>query len=100
MKAYELIDSPEKWVNRCPRDEIENCAATAIWKAYGGDDWRTSASISEDSAAEQAYNKLAKHIGARTYGGKRGNYSYEHVADWNDTNTWETVYQTLKELDL
>ena len=76
MKAYELISSKSKW-NRGGLAAHSMCAAQAIDRAYNN-----------NREHLRALDKLRKHTKCL------------HVTQWNDDNTWETVYSTLKKLDI
>lgn len=79
MKAYKLIDSPEKWQNAAPYPG-RHCAITAISLAYGWD----------NDAYRSKRNLILQHIGD----------TWSEVTEWNDASDWETVYGTLKELNI
>lgn len=87
MKAYELIDRPEKWTKEAncrdahgldvPDDDetaVCWCVYGAIRRCYGNDRWKYLDKVRD--AVRQ--NPLA----------------------WNDTSDWKTVYETLKRLDI
>jgi hypothetical protein len=82
MKAYELIDSPDKWTKGeyASLDWGKYCAVGAYWKAYGP--------IGIGDAGVALGNKL-KFLKL-----------YETAENWNDNSDWQTVYNTLKELDI
>ena len=94
MKAYEVIGSPEKWTKgataRTEQGEMINphnpsahswCAEGAIAVAHPGTDEFDFRNFIKD------FEKLRACVGTS-------------VARWNDNSTWETVYQTLKELEI
>lgn len=95
MKAYELIDSPEKWSQRvsyrdangkyCDRlDAVSFCAIGAIYSAY----------ISEPIGVLNAVeDKIREHL--RSHG-------WSFISKWNDDpeRTWKEVFDTFKELDI
>lgn len=76
MKAYELIDSPEKWFGwagpTTSSDQI--CAIIAIDRAY--------------KCPEPIQAKLRRALGVNS------------ITSWNDSHDWQTVYETLKGLDI
>lgn len=78
MKAYELIDSPDKWAATDPIPSNKNCLVTAITAAYGNEPW-------PKEQFDKLYNKLGKDA---------------QLLAWNFESGWETVYNTLKELDI
>lgn len=93
MKAHELIDKPEKWcqgtfardknglpVSLWRSDAVAFCARGALLRAYWRDSHRLGA----------ARTKLCSSIGSSTV----------LLTNWNDTGDWQTVYSTLKELDI
>jgi hypothetical protein len=90
MKAYQLLDSEDKWTkqvvarnasnNACdPTDEkaIRWCALGAILRCYNG------------TSAYEAENKLYEVI-----------TRHQSIGEWNDTNNYETVVETLKEIGI
>ena len=77
MKAYELIDSPDKWYGG-RHESYGLCAVTAIVKVYG--------------YASGQHTRLRYHIYGQDGRGL--------VSQWNDRSDWETVYNTLKALDI
>jgi hypothetical protein len=99
MKAYELIDKPEKWTkgvayilkngNRLVNpvwlisDNLDNvkcmCLETTLWVAYPNEDDR-----------QAAMTNLRLSIDT------------DYIYKWNDApeRTWEEVYGLLKELDI
>lgn len=93
MKAYEVIDSPEKWTQgyyatdangkqttSLSNDAICWCAIGALMKAYADD---------KDGNYALAFRKL------------NGAIRYD-IINWNDApgRTWEEVHGLLKELDI
>ena len=97
MKAYELIDKPEKWCQEhYAVDEdgdgtllshgVAFCALGAIYKAYDLEEGVDSiVSLPEGSKLILYLTNLLGH---------------GSIAVWNDGSDWETVYGTLKELDI
>lgn len=98
MKAYELIDSPEKWLQHFLWKDangieiwdgkndtaVSFCAVGAICTAYRG------TTAGQDA---KMLNKLQAYI-PKKY--KRS------IAKWNNApeRTWNEVYTALKELDI
>jgi hypothetical protein len=77
MKAHELIDSPDKWFgagHEVVPDDTRACAIIAINRAY--------------KCPEPIEANLKRALGIRS------------IMDWNDANSWETVYNTLRDLDI
>lgn len=88
MKAYQVIDSPEKWTRkahaRCKHGkECDPCSKAAIsWCAIG--------------AIEKAYPYNKQHEIVQFLSGEINQW----ITAWNDSSDWETVYNKLKELDI
>ena len=89
MKAHQLIDTPNKWTKtkswhlkngNNPTQEHSNkwCVATAILKCYP----------IENEEILVIFQKLEDNIGM------------SNLAKWNDTNNHQTIYNTLKKLDI
>jgi hypothetical protein len=77
MKAYELLDSPEKWFGAGYEPEPDTdrvCALIAINRAY--------------KCPEPIEANLKRALGV------------DSIIDWNDSHDWRTVYETLKGLDI
>ena len=88
MKAYELIDSPDKWcqheaVIRDKNNNCRYCALGCMGAAYLETDDETYVEMKEI---------LLDHITSNT--------SFTLVSEWNDNSDWETVYSTLKQLNI
>lgn len=96
MKAHELIDKPEKWTQGAYAKNIhggrvwlyDNCAISfcahgAIQKAYAG----------SLRLAIESFEKLKAVIPKQPIG-------YCAVEHWNDTSGYQTVYKTLRDLDI
>lgn len=90
MKAHELLSKESKWtkivaarnkqnkvVSSTSKDAVKWCALGALAKCYEGN--------IEDYL--KAYNKLSSVI--------KGS-----IGKWNDSNEYETVYKTLKKLNI
>jgi len=90
MKAHELIDSPEKWttgamarnadgrgVNPRSLQAVCFCAMGAITSCYG-----------INATTRQLIDLVKVHI------------NNSSLSDWNDRAGWQTVYSTLKEMDI
>lgn len=88
MKAYEVIDAPDKWIQSAfartkqgwgvstrDKDAYCFCAVGAIYRAYY-----------EDELCHEVVEKLEKVLN-------------RYVPHWNDKpgRTWEEVYQVLKD---
>lgn len=104
MKAFELLDSKEKWLQRQYARDAEGglvhstsskaacfCTIGAVNRAYLGDDtgWNDGR---YDTRCDAMY-KLSNHIETNFHCG---------VAAWNDAKerTYEEVVSLLKELDI
>lgn len=87
MKAYQVIDSPEKWTTGTSARDCDGmrigiederarsfCTIGAIFLAY-----------TTDACAKVSI--LYDIVGGA-------------VSDWNDSSDWQTVYNKLKELDI
>lgn len=101
MKAYELIDKPEKWTKGTYERDIDGnpyysgsykgpvcyCLLGALRNAYP--EAYKEDSIEWDVIKGNIYKKLELSNG-------------ETIADWNDApeRTWSEVYSLLKELDI
>lgn len=110
MKAWELLDSPEKWsCGSFARDKYclpigiftkaacSYCAVGAIRKAY------------KASNRPEIIRKLGIHLLANmkekdpsfSFRENAGTQYYSNVIfTWNDTTGWYAVYTTMKELDI
>lgn len=88
LKAWQLINSPDKWTTGSyARDTagkpveilddkaVKFCALGAIYRSYGP-------SVGVATANSLGYS----------FGGS--------VSEWNDRSEWQTVYDTLKRLDI
>jgi hypothetical protein len=79
MKAYELVDTPEKWWGGREDGFKQNCAWTAITSVYDG------------AAQINAQLKIMKRLGLKDLFG---------IWKWNDDSDQPTVYGIMKELDV
>jgi hypothetical protein len=93
MKAYELIDSPDKWCKEgyakdkdgfCvdPRDDsaVQFCAVGACARASN-----LSICEIEDKIREKKWLQFS---------------GYWSSVEWNDCSDWQTVYDALRALDI
>ncbi len=98
MKAYELLDSPEKWTKGSLARDVNNivahelgseavcwCTAGAIYRCYPDIEKR-----------RQAFNRL------ETYLELTQSYAKSTVPSWNDAldTPYEEVVSTLKKLNI
>lgn len=92
MKAYELLNSPDKWIqgdlsmNHTGDITTPSLSSTCKWCAYGA----ILKCYTEDELT-QVLAKLREYIMANNLGS---------IPGWNDTNTYETVVGKLRELDI
>jgi len=105
VKAYELLDSPEKWAKgwfaydnagvgcySTDKQAVSWCASGAIRKCYGYADDSSMETDEEYEAGIKLRLAIQKHPGRYT----------SNIAEWNDApeRTYEEVYNLLKGLDL
>lgn len=99
MKAWELLDSPEKWTqghgaldsaglplfNASSSDAVCWCMEGAIEKAYSNSDWINPKLKAAKKVSGIDVNKIGMIL-----------------IHWNDApeRTWEEVHALLKELDI
>ena len=95
MKAYELLNSEDKWTQHsyavdelgcdCQsslKEAVKWCAIGALRKCYNYDP------NFYNSDYEEVYMKLFHSI------------KNTNITRWNDSNPYQTVYNKLKELDI
>lgn len=89
MKAYELIDSKDKWCTGSYFKSISNqrCAVGAISSAY-------KVALYDVESATTEYEDLNEKLRQLD---EIANHSMIY---WNDKHSWQEVYDTLKKLDL
>lgn len=98
LKAWELIDKKEKWIqNSYTRMQLDRvrcyCAAAAIRYKHKLD---YDTSMNDECRIDMI--RLAVHIGAAMR--HPGSAAEGAIIEWNDRNNYETVFSTLKALDL
>jgi hypothetical protein len=92
LKAFEYIDTPSKWTRGAYiRGNDRVCAVGAFVLSLGVP--RSELLQYEYLMdAEKELKRLLVAAGRLSPGG--------YPSEWNDASTWETVYRTLKELDI
>jgi hypothetical protein len=90
MKAYELLDSPEKWIKGAfARDKEGNSVPCGDRKACC---WDVLGAIKLCYDTEEERNRVFSTI--------LNHIEENSVAGWNDKSTYKEVHRVLKRLDV